>query len=350
MYGTRPEAIKIGPIAAELRAFGVEPTIISTGQHDSLLAGTPAKTDLAGSCSLNLPSHGDVSDWVAKAVRPIYEALETMKPIAALVVQGDTMSAYAGSKAAKHVSVPIAHVEAGLRSHNILEPWPEEAIRKAISKYADWHYAPTESAKWNLIEENVHIDKIHVTGNTVVSAIARYTNQKPVHHPEQQIFVTMHRREWTGLGAFHVIETINALFDAARKYPLIRFFWPMHPNVLKISGTDPRLTPDNVFISPPIAYEETIKQLARSMGVATDSGGLQEEAAVLGVPCAVMRNVSDREESIEAGVAELFAPTDVGMTCAIRCLANEELPRKPLSVYGTADSAKHIAKHLASLT
>lgn len=350
LFGTRPEAIKLGPVVHELRMLGLHPTLICTNQHTDLLRGTPTETDLFGGLSLELASDGNVTTWIAEAILPIKDAFDSMRPIAAVVVQGDTMSAYAGALACSQLKLPLAHVEAGLRSHRIDEPWPEEGIRVAITKHADWHYAPTYAAQRNLLDEGVANDRIHVTGNPIVSALARYGHADIVEQPARQILITMHRREWTDRGAFHVIRTIDAILEAGHQNPDVRFLWPMHPNVLRIAGVDPRLAPDNVLICPPIAYRETMHQLARSAGVVTDSGGLQEESATLGVPCAVMRNVTDRPESVDIGVAKLFPPTPEGTAGAVRCILTNELPRRASNIYGTPQSARLIAQHLAKVS
>lgn len=332
-------------MVAELRKLHAPLTLVCTGQHTDLLKGTPADSDLAASCSLNLPSTGDVWEWVTAAVPVIEDTLRELAPIAALVVQGDTMSAYAAALAAVGANVPLAHVEAGLRSHRDDEPFPEERIRKAIAQRADFHYCPTSIALENLTREKVGGRQV-VTGNTVVSAISRYSKVEPCPKPEPQILITMHRREWTQSG--QVQATVDALVESAHRYPGIRFLWPMHPGVKPLVRLGDR--PINLQIVAPLRYTEALTQLARSIGVATDSGGLQEEAGVLGVPCAVLRNVTDRPESINCGVAKLFSPTPDGLTAAIRCLVSNELPRMPILAYGTPESARNIAVHLANLT
>lgn len=347
VFGTRPEALKIGPIVRELADTPL--AIIATGQHTELLRGTPAESDLRSSISLNLTSNGDVSAWVGQASARIANCLEGLQPIKAVIVQGDTMSAYAGAIAAARLRIPLVHIEAGLRSGDLEEPWPEERIRRAISLRANLHLCPTERAKCNLLREGVPDRQIRVTGNPIVSALHYYADPTPQEIPDSQIMVTMHRREWTDLGRACVIETIYAFQEAAELYPDIRFLWPMHPGVLKIAEIDVRRTPENVLISPPLAYRETVAQLKRSIGVATDSGGLQEEAATLGVPCAVLRNVSDRPESVEAGLAKLFVAGPEGMREAIKCLVAREMPRTPSDIYGTPESAMLISHELSLL-
>jgi UDP-N-acetylglucosamine 2-epimerase (non-hydrolysing) len=346
VYGTRPEAIKIAPIVAHLP----NSMCIATGQHVELLRGSPAESDLAHSLSLELKSEGQVGLWIAKAVPVITEKLKSLAPIDIVVVQGDTMSAYAGSIAAFGLGIPVAHIEAGLRSHNLQEPWPEERIRTSIAQRATYHFAPTETARKNLWLEGIEDHSIFVLGNPVVSAIHRYANPNPIEVPDNQILVTMHRREWTDRGKAVVLKTIYALLEEAQQHPTIRFLWPMHPGVQKISGIRHGQTPGNVQIIQPLDYRTTIDELRKSIGVATDSGGLCEEAVTLGVPCTILRNLTDRPEAVSAGLAKLFSPTPDGIKEAIRCLARRELPRTPSPIYGSKDSANLIADQLQRLS
>jgi len=188
-----------------------------------------------------------------------------------------------------------------------------------------------------------------VTGNTVVSAIQRYGKGVEPVPPENQVMITMHRREFTDRGTQHICDVIEMVYREALRWPEFRFVWPMHPKLLKLSGIDPRNAPENVKICPPLPYFECLTQLSLSVGIITDSGGLQEEAAVLGVPCAVMRNVTDRPESVDLGIAKLFPPDPGGIRHAIRCITGKELPRIPSDCYGTPESARNVAEHLATL-
>jgi UDP-N-acetylglucosamine 2-epimerase (non-hydrolysing) len=343
VFGTRPEALKIGPCVAELRALGIEPAIICTNQHVELLRGGPAETDLKDGISLRLASTGNVGKWIGRAVPVIKDALRDVGATA-LLAQGDTMSAYAGSVAASLLQLPIHHIEAGIRSHTLQEPYPEELLRTRISARASWHYAPTEGCRRNLWREGISDSRIVVTGNPVVSALARYSEARHVEKPANQILVTMHRREWLAKGMAHVHATILAVRAAAVANPSVRFWWPMHPGVEKMACS---VGGPNLYVGPPLSYRDATLQLSHSLGVITDSGGLQEEAATLGVPCAVMRNVSDRPESIGLGLAKLFPPTPEGVSTAVRTILGRELPRKPSDCYGKPDSAFRIALAVA---
>lgn len=340
VYGTRPEAIKGGPVVAELRLRGIDPLLLCTGQHDSLLAGTPAESDLAGSVSLALPSNGKVWAWtMAATARLIAEFGE--RGVSGVVVQGDTMSALAGAIAARYAGLPLYHVEAGIRSGNLKEPWPEEHIRTEIGKMASWHYAPTELARRNLLGEGIPASQILVTGNPVVSALARYApDVTPCLRPGSHIVVTMHRRESREIGAIR--DARAAAVEWAGRHPEADVIWPAHPG----SGLA-LMAGENVRVIDPLPYRAMVQLVNRAVGIATDSGGLQEEAATLGVPCAVLRNVSDRPESIEAGVACLFPPGGTGMMKALDALWTGQIDRKSVDCYGTVRSARHIAAHIA---
>jgi len=343
VWGTRPEAIKLGCVVAELRAANVPLTLLCTGQHTDLLRGGPAETDLLGSKSLGLKSSGDVMRWTRIAERQLRFTLSELSP-ELVVVQGDTMSAVAGARAASLCKIPVAHVEAGVRSHCASEPWPEEGFRVEIAQLADWHYAPTERCLANLMREDIPRQQIVVTGNPGISAIARYTRAVPVAQAQTPtILITLHRREL--LKSPDCDAVFRAVGDTADCYPALRFLWPLHPAIKKsIQG------PPNLRIVPPLDYCRCVTGLPLIVGVLTDSGGLQEEASTLGVPCAVLRRVTDRPESVEAGVAQVFPPTVEGTKQAIQALATESIPRKAAPVFGDMLSASRIARHLASLT
>ena len=350
VWGTRPEAIKLGPVVAELRALGVNPAIFCTGQHTELLQGTPAETDLADGGSFELGTAPDVWKWVEGAVPVIRSGLERAKA-SLVVVQGDTMSAFAGAKAAFGAGIPVAHVEAGLRSGTLAEPWPEEGIRRRIAMLATWHLAPTERSRENLRREGISDADILVTGNPVVSAIARYSDATPRPVPDPHLLITMHRREWLNQGQDFVQETIAAVVETALACRDAEFIWPMHPGVRKIAGEGFLTLVDdtpNLSIVEPMRYRETLNVVSRAIGVATDSGGLSEEAATLGVPCAVLRNVTDRPESLAAGLAKLYPPSPEGVRAGIAALLQRKMPRNPSNCFGDRDSALRIARFLAA--
>ncbi len=343
VWGTRPEAIKLGPVAYWLKRLGVNYASLCTGQHTDLLEGTPAQTDLKGSISLDVESDGSVPMFLLKAQNVLFGKIEELNP-KIIVVQGDTMSAQVGSITAHLSAIPVAHIEAGVRSHNLNEPWPEEGIRVGITQRAKWHYAPTSTAMDNLLAEDILEEDIRVTGNTSISALGRYAPKvHPTLAPDPTIFITLHRRE------VQTREVANKLYGALRlqalKYPRIAFVWPMHPGFRKL--VDRFDEPVNLEIVKPLSYWLFVDRFARALGVLTDSGGLVEETATLGVPTAILRKTNDRPEAVEAGIAQRFDPTAAGVGVAIGVLTTGCIMRKAHAIYGYGDPARQIAQHLA---
>ena len=356
VFGTRPEAIKLGPVVAEVRRADAMVSLCCTGQHTDLLHGTPAETDLSGGDSLGWGAAGqDPMTWVEQHLEAMGHWMEATEPTAC-IVQGDTASAYVAALSAVQHGVPVLHIEAGVRSGDVKNPWPEEMIRRQITRFADWHYASTDRCALNLANEGVPADRIVITGNPVVSAMHRYALGPGVlapWPPENRLLFTMHRREWLDQGLAHVLRCLQALCSVVREFPDLEIQWPMHPAVRKVLSETRIFQPSafpRLHITDPLPYREAILSLATCLGVATDSGGLQEEACTLGIPCAVLRYATDRPESVEAGRAQMYDPTPDGIRAAIRTLASDHgMPRTPSDIYGTADSAKHIASHLLSI-
>jgi len=344
VFGTRPESIKLGPIAAELRVLHVPFRIICTGQHTDLLRGTPAESDLRDSTSLGLASINNPVKWLHTAVPKLEVALD-MLDASLVVVQGDTGSALAGARAACLQELPVAHVEAGVRSGCAEEPWPEEGYRREITRLASYHYAASTQAYANLLAEGVNANYVRLTGNPVVSALVRYADAKP-RKPEAFLVLTMHRREW--LVRQQVPSFYAAVCEACREHPALDVLWPVHPAVRPyLDKVEKRGQPKNLWLEPPMAYETMVDALSRACGLVSDSGGLVEEAATLGIPTAILRKCNDRPEAVEAGIAVQFDPIDV--RTAIAFLVGGGLARRPTDVYGDPSAASAIAKHLAYL-
>jgi UDP-N-acetylglucosamine 2-epimerase (non-hydrolysing) len=340
ILGTRPEAIKVGPVVAECRHLSINVNVLFTGQHTSLLRGTPAESDLADSASLGLVSDGNVDEWIDTAIARLQIAIIERDP-QVVVVQGDTMSAYAGAAAASLIDYPVAHIEAGIRSHNDFEPYPEEWIRCAISEFATWHYAPTSTAYANLVSEGIDKNFVYVTGNPIVSALARYApSARPVGGGNGTIVITLHRRELREGGQLEAV--IESIIDTAAEQPKKLFFWSAHPATRSLIGD----VPGNITLTEHMDYVSFVGMEARADGILTDSGGIQEEAATLGVPCAVLRNVTDRPESLAANVARLYPPTREGANDGMQALIRGTIPRHPLNIYGSVESAREIALQL----
>ena len=324
VFGTRPEAIKLAPVISALREAGVEVHTLSTGQHDELLKGTP----LESATSLGLPAGGDVHTYVHSLVEPVGEWLET-QDVGGVIVQGDTSSAYAGALAAEECDLPVFHVEAGVRSH-AREPWPEEEFRREISAIAAWHYTPTRHCTENLRDEG-YGDRVVETGNPVVDVVP--SGRKRV----ETVLVTLHRRELDSSIAQVLKELTTAIDNHTHAF---NFVWPRHPR------WGWRM-PKRNYICEPMPHYYFAELLAAAHAVITDSGGVQEEACVLGTPCAVLRNVTDRPESVATGAARVFPPRHVanlGRAVDWACGPHDEITAR--GIFGLPGASERIATHI----
>jgi len=317
VFGTRPEAIKLAPVYKEMlkREDRIRVICCATGQHRSLLDQALHAFDMRTDYDFNLlVEDQDLFHTTIKTLEGIREVLLRENPDI-IVVQGDTSSAFSAALAAAYFQVPIAHVEAGLRSYDRFQPFPEEINRTLISRIADLNFCPTERAAEQLRREQVPPDSIHVTGNTVVDVLLQTLELLDGPHgmsaglcandlpPGRLILVSGHRRESFGQG---IANLANALLDLVQSFPDVVVVYSMHPNpqvrkpVEKIVGSHERI----LVIDPP-PYVAFIRLMRRAYFIITDSGGIQEEAPSLKKPVLVARNVTERPEAIEAGAAIL---------------------------------------------
>ncbi|NKJ42929.1 UDP-N-acetylglucosamine 2-epimerase (non-hydrolyzing) [Novosphingobium sp. SG720] len=317
VFGTRPEAIKMFPVVHALRADGRFRVVTCvTAQHRGMLDQVLAIAGIVPDHDLDLMRPNQTLDGLTAALlTEIGKVMDAEKPDW-VVVQGDTATAMAGALAAYYRKIAVAHVEAGLRSHNIYHPWPEEVNRKIIGTIAALHFAPTETAAAALRAENVGPAAIHVTGNTVIDAL-HWVTDKIAAEPtlasglaplearfagKRLIGVTSHRRENFGGGLEAIAEAIRTL--AAR--PDVALIFPVHPNPNVRAVMDAALAGlPNVALIEPLDYPHFARLLAISEIMLTDSGGVQEEAPALGKPVLVMRETTERPEGVEAGTAKL---------------------------------------------
>ena len=317
VVGTRPEAIKLFPLIHALRADGrLAARVCATGQHAGMLADVLALAGITPDHDLGLMCAGQSLDRLtARLIETIGEVLDRERP-EAVIVQGDTTSAFAGALAAHYRQISVAHVEAGLRSGNMHHPWPEEFNRKAIAALADWHFAPTDAARNALLVENVRRQSVHVTGNTVIDALlwmrARLARQPSLAermsaieqacHGRRIIAVTCHRRENLDGGVERIAAALAEL--AARND--VAIVLPLHPNPsVRASFLDALSCRDQVHLVEPLGYPDFVRLLECAHLVLTDSGGVQEEAPAFGTPVLVMRETTERLEGIAAGTARL---------------------------------------------
>ena len=321
ILGTRPEAIKLFPVIAALRErpdFRV--TVIATAQHREMLDQVLAMADIVPDHDLGVMRPGQSLDALsARLIEGIGAVLDAERPDR-VIVQGDTATAMCGALAAYYRQIPVAHVEAGLRSHNIYHPWPEEVNRKIVGSIADLHFAPTERAAEALRRENIAPSAIHVTGNSVIDAVLHTRARveadpslagaiQPVldrYADKRIVLVTTHRRENFGQGLDHILQAVAAL---ARR-PDTACVLPVHLNPNVRAVVEDRLSEiASVALVDPLDYPNFTWLLAHADLVLTDSGGVQEEAPAFGKPVLVMRETTERPEGIEAGTA-LLVGTD----------------------------------------
>ena len=353
VMGTRPEAIKLCPLVLELkRRRSVETLVCSTGQHRAMLDSALNAFSVKPDFDLDSMRTGQtLSDLTGRILRRIDEILAAEHPDL-LLVQGDTTTAFTAALAAFHRRIPIGHIEAGLRTYHINDPFPEEFHRQAISLVADYHFTPTVAAKRNLLREGRHESRIFITGNTVVDALRITLSEK---HPYTDwclpsnmrlLLFTAHRRESIG-------EPLRGMLRALRRIvedtPDVLAYFPVHhnPEVRRAAIDILKGAPRVRMIEPPeiVSFHHL---LSRAYLILTDSGGIQEEAAALGIPTVVMRYSSERTEGMRAGVLKLAGSGEQGIyEVSRRLLANGseeyEAMKKPSAVYGDGKASARIA-------
>lgn len=329
VFGTRPEAIKMCPLVKEFQKYPYDfKTIVCvTGQHREMLDQVLQIFDVIPNYDLNIMRQGqDLTDVTARVLTGLRDVFKECRPDVVLV-HGDTTTSTAGALAAFYAQIPVGHVEAGLRTHNIYSPWPEEMNRQITGRIATYNFSPTPLSEKNLMEEMVH-GNIYVTGNTVIDALHMVVDKlkKDTALAKEQedilakagydvtrlkdgkklVLITGHRRENFGDG---FIRMVTAMKDLSEKYPDVDFVYPMHlnPNVRKpiheVFGED--LTRPNFFFIEPLQYLEFVYLMEKSAIVLTDSGGIQEEAPGLGKPVLVMRDTTERPEALSSGTVHL---------------------------------------------
>ena len=331
VFGTRPEAIKMAPLVKEFLRYPekFETVVCVTGQHREMLDQVLRIFDIQPDYDLNIMKQGqDLYDVTARVLVGMRNVLRKVLPDVVLV-HGDTTTSTAAALAAFYQQIPVGHIEAGLRTHDIYSPWPEEMNRQITSRIATYHFSPTPLSKQNLLAEGIKEEQIVVTGNTVIDALYRVVDHikknlkldaelesllkqagydvTRLKEGKKLVLITGHRRENFGEGFVHICTAIK---DLTKKYPDVDFVYPMHlnPNVRKpihevfednLSGLG------NMFFIEPLEYLSFVYLKEKSNIVLTDSGGIQEEAPGLGKPVLVMRDTTERPEALEAGTVKL---------------------------------------------
>ena len=331
VFGTRPKAIKMAPLVKEFQKNSADfRTIVCvTGQHREMLDQVLQIFDIHPDYDLNIMKQGqDLYDVTARVLTGLRDVLEEVHPDVVLV-HGDTTTSTATALAAFYAQIPVGHVEAGLRTHNIYSPWPEEMNRQITGRIANYHFAPTVLSQQNLLAEGVKEECIHITGNTVIDALYWVVNRikekvtlsdeltsllkdsgydsTRLEKGKKLVLITGHRRENFGEGFNHMCQAIKFLTE---KYPEVDFVYPMHlnPNVRRpiheVFGEDLACL-KNMFFIEPLEYLSFVNLMEKAHIVLTDSGGIQEEAPGLGKPVLVMRDTTERPEALSAGTVKL---------------------------------------------
>lgn len=374
VFGTRPEAIKMCPLVKEFQkdTKNFETIVCVTGQHRQMLDQVLTIFDVKPDYDLNIMKQGqDLTDVTARVLTGLRDVFKECRPDVVLV-HGDTTTSTAGALAAFYAQIPVGHVEAGLRTHNIYSPWPEEMNRQITGRIATYNFSPTPLSEKNLLEEKVH-GKIVVTGNTVIDAlhmvveklkndIALAKEQEGIlakagydvmrlKDGKKLVLITGHRRENFGEG---FIRMVTAMKDLSEKYPDVDFVYPMHlnPNVRKpiheVFGED--LTRPNFFFIEPLQYLEFVYLMEKSTIVLTDSGGIQEEAPGLGKPVLVMRDTTERPEALESGTVHLVGTDYDKIFNEVSTLLEDdtayEKMSKAVNPYGDGKACSRIVSYL----
>lgn len=366
VMGTRPEAIKMAPLVHALRAEPrLKTTVCLTAQHRHMLDQVLKVFDIKADVDLDLMKPGQgLSELNGNVLRGMDQIIEQHKPDCVLV-HGDTTTAMAAGMAAFYRHVPVGHVEAGLRTHDLYHPWPEEMNRRVIDLMANYYYAPTEVSRDNLIREGVAPERIHVTGNTVIDALLMMTERFkrdpalsrqmasafPFLDPAKKLLlVTGHRRENHGEPLMNVCHALKQLAE----YPDVQVVYPVHPNpnvrkaIDQVFGGNPR-----IHLIEPIDYQHFVYLMQQACIILTDSGGIQEEAPSLGKPVLVLRDVTERPEAVAAGTVRLVGTDtsrilqECGLLLADEAYYSTFAQRR--NPYGDGTASQRIVESLVNL-
>lgn len=376
VFGTRPEAIKMAPLvkAFQQQSDKFQTVVCVTGQHREMLDQVLQIFGIKPDYDLNIMKQGqDLYDVTARVLTGMRDVLTATKPDVVLV-HGDTTTSTAAAMAAFYQQIPVGHVEAGLRTHNIYSPWPEEMNRQMTGRIATYHFAPTKLSRENLLKENVADGNIIVTGNTVIDAlymvVDKIKNESELSAAlkntlatsgydvtrldggRKMVLITGHRRENFGEGFISMCKAIKTLVE---RFPEVDFIYPMHlnPNVRKpiheVFGED-LSNLGNMFFIEPLEYLSFVYLMEKSTIVLTDSGGIQEEAPGLGKPVLVMRDTTERPEALDAGTVKLVGTDYVKIVGEVSALLTDktayEKMSKAVNPYGDGKACGRIVARL----
>jgi UDP-N-acetylglucosamine 2-epimerase (non-hydrolysing) len=352
--GTRPEAIKMAPVVLALAARqDLTPRLVLTGQHAGLPAQALDSFGLTAACDLGALRAGQGLNGLLARLLDGLDALLAEAPPALALAQGDTTTVLAVALACFHRGIPFGHVEAGLRTGDLAQPFPEEFNRLTAGRLAALHFAPTEAARAALLAEGVAPGRVHVTGNTVIDALHAVAARLPPPAPpvagRRLVLLTLHRRESFGAPAAEVFAAIREL---CATLPELDVLFPVHPNPAIRGPAEAALAGHpQVRLVPPLDYPGLVEALRGAALVLTDSGGLQEEAPALGVPVLVLRQVTERPEAVALGVARLVGTGRARIVAEVTRLLRDPAAHAAMarggSPYGDGQAAPRIAAIIA---
>jgi len=359
IFGTRPEAIKLAPIYFELQRLShFVPVVIITSQHVEMLKQVLNLFGIIPDYDLKVMKTNQTLSILTASISSGLDEILSKEKVDFSIVQGDTTSAFVGALISFYHNIPVGHVEAGLRSYDMKNPFPEEANRRLISVLSSIHFAPTQNAKANLLRESIAESRIFVTGNTVVDALYWIKKNKQPEmemfinkiglKKEKYIYITMHRRENWGEPMRNVLRGIKKVLQIHPEYKIV---FPVHLNPIVREVVYNELDGiKNAILIDPVNYIESIALINGCQFVVTDSGGLQEEAPTLSKPCLILRKTTERPEAVEAGVAKLIGTsTDNVIKEMSFLIENEDEYRKmskALNPFGNGKSAEQIVNIL----
>lgn len=376
VFGTRPEAIKMAPLVKEFQKYpeSFQTLVCVTGQHREMLDQVLRIFDIVPDFDLDIMKHGqDLYDVTYRVLLGMRDVLTAARPDVVLV-HGDTTTSTAAALAAFYQQILVGHVEAGLRTHNVFSPWPEEMNRQITTRIASYHFAPTPLSRKNLLQEGIADELITVTGNTVIDALRWVVDKirkdfslnlelagqlkaigydvKRLASPRRLVLITGHRRENFGEGFLNICQAIK---DLTVRYPEVDFVFPMHPNpnvrqpIREVFG-EKLSDQGNMFFIEPLEYLSFVYLMEKASIVLTDSGGIQEEAPGLGKPVLVMRDTTERPEALEAGTVKLVGTSrDTIVNELSRLLddpASYEIMSQALNPYGDGKACGRIVERL----
>jgi UDP-N-acetylglucosamine 2-epimerase (non-hydrolysing) len=360
--GTRPEAVKLAPVAAAMRASGrLQPVLVASGQHPTMVSQALEAFEQTPDVTLTVErTTGSQPELLTEMIRQL-DQLFAERPPAAVIVQGDTTTTLAGALAAFWRRIPVIHLEAGLRSGDLDSPFPEEANRRLVAQVTRLHLAPTALSAMNLLDEGIDGEQVLVIGNTVVDATLHVAARKlPFDDPRlteavsgnrRLVLVTAHRRESWGEPLDRVLSAVRTLVE---RYPDITVVLPSHPNPAVREQVEAGLRGvDRVTITDPLPYAALSRLLSEAYLVLTDSGGIQEEAPSFGVPALVLRDVTERVESLHAGCAKLVGTDESMIVAEASRLLDDPAARNAMTAdgnpYGDGQASRRTEQAVAAL-